>query len=281
MSNLEGLAGTSPDADTEDSSWTLADWVGLQDSEPSQTESSDLGEGAIGRSAHLPSDSPHDLSSLSSETPAEALLFTNDFTGFTPDESSPPGHDHPSSIEPPPPASDGTPLNLADELLESTIIDWFASVNAEPAVTPESTQDTTAPQQAEAETELDLMFDRFDASTWASEPPPAQSEQDSLFDWQAQATSEDDDNAEAFTLEGLGNLFEGVPPVAPPSRQPRSDTDTQSVTIDSMFGDDAFGENTSSPVANPEAASHPPQNPTPSQAQGTEKKKFSLGEPPN
>lgn len=138
--------------------------------------------------------------------------------------------DQPSS-----PVDSDPQRSTADELLESTIEDWFAAVESEPVVTPEAPRTAIPDPQPTA--------------------PPAQStETDDLFEWGGDQTDANA-NADAFTLMGVDSLFEGTRPSL-------SDTETQNITVEDVFGEVA-----------PLTDSSLPDHPDPDSASSDSKKK--------
>ncbi|GAB4385642.1 MAG: hypothetical protein Kow00121_50810 [Elainellaceae cyanobacterium] len=207
LSNLEDRSNEP--LSVAESEWTLADWAELQ-SNPAPAADSEFGWEDEGSALSPTSDASLDDCSL------EDLLFTDDFAGSAPQRSAPGSKEEmveaetTSATGTPPPASESK-FAAANELLESTIEDWFATVDTEPTVTPE------APKQAESQSQS--------ATNDAS-----------LFDWGGDSDAAETD-ANAFTLEGLDSLFEGVPPTEPTPRPHLSGTDTQTITINDVFGD--------------------------------------------
>ncbi|WP_416669169.1 hypothetical protein [Egbenema bharatensis] len=208
--DLFNLEDTPPAVEVTESSWTLADWTEAVDASPPP------GTGAAGTNAAGTAPEPDAIQPFQasdwtdgrldhpptrlSNLAIEQLLFTDRFAG---DSSSHPPIDSARELKRDPatdPANNPAPSSpsqpgtqestlASDADLGTTIEDWFANVDADPVVTPESSQQEPTAQNSETNT---------------------------------------------FTLDGLDSLFEGVP-TAPPPRQP-SETDTQRITIDDVFG---------------------------------------------
>jgi len=136
------------------------------------------------------------------EMTAEDLLFVDELGEFAAglgDQSDNQGV--PETVQSPEQTEDSeNPTDAVDDaadndLLSSTIQDWFSAVEPHPSALSESSHDRSG--------------------------------ESSIGE-----TGEPEDNLNAFTLDGLDSLFEGVPSIDAP---PPSGTDTQTVTVDNIF----------------------------------------------
>jgi hypothetical protein len=229
--DLFNLEGTTRSAEVTESSWTLADWTEAVDasSDPGTDPGTDPARDTtqpFQASDWTDGIDTHPPTQLSNQA-IEQLLFTDSFAGYS---SSHPPIDPTLNPTPDPTLDPATPSSSQageaaianNEEAGTTIEDWFANVDAEPVVTPETSL-------------------------------------------QEESTAQSGPNT--FTLDGLDSLFEGVP-AAPPPRQP-SETDTQRITVDDVFGEFDQSPQTGSPPQDSTSAQTSPRTAD----RGVEKKK--------
>lgn len=242
--NLEDAPSADLTDAAEQTAWTASDWQDSPVVEPASPT-----EGIEWSLTDIPSillSQP-----FSGQMTAEDLLLIDGLLDDDP-EADP---DPPAQQFPPSPDLEAQSDEPADALLESTLEDWFSAVEAQPSVTPPTRSDP--PNTAATPSSTSLTPEEFAA--------------DVVPDGDADANAADldeTDSLNAFTLDGLDSLFEGVPSIdAAPSA-----TDTQTVTVDDVFGD--WGNAAGPPASERD---RPPDQPLPS-SQRPQKKKFGSSE---
>ncbi|NJO39738.1 MAG: hypothetical protein HC865_03370 [Cyanobacteria bacterium RU_5_0] len=253
--DLSSLEGADADAMslsvTDDGDWALADWEESQPIESSPVDQLQVAGQEIASDSGVTSSVDAATINSVDATTIEALLFSDEFIGLTPTDENIPDQtvsdqneeeeeeeleapDAPDWIDRPEDlfATELTPeaernRRVADEIVEATLEDLFAFVDAEPAVTPESAKDQVGDSEPANSTTLESLF-----------PPISDNQPDQPFEFSWQPTEPPapaEEDADAFTLDGLDSLFEGVPSIEPPPRDRSSEIDTQRFTLENIF----------------------------------------------
>ena len=220
LSNLEG--GNPPGEVTQ--GWTLADWTEAVErsqppNPPEASEPQETSEPQIFQTSDWTVDADPDAASASQASPLsiEEWLFSDRFANNIPtDPSFADPFEGEQTANPDSPGS--------NDVMESTLEDWFADVEADPAVTPEAAKNDVQ---------------REHSALGGREVAPS------------------NENDSTFTLDGLESLFEGTAP--PPPRKP-SETDTQRITIDDAFSDFSNSSNSPPPEDDEPHSSFPPSH---------------------
>ncbi|HEY9661206.1 MAG TPA: hypothetical protein V6C65_22360, partial [Allocoleopsis sp.] len=211
LSNLEATRDTSSTSGAE-SGWQLDDWLAQS------ADTTDLAPA---------NNEPTSLQPAVPDITIEDLLFGEDLDSVVVEPSAINSFAAIESLDQP--AASTPEFKTANELLESTIEDWFASVEAESAVRPDEERSGEAGSGR-------ARSDRFPLSN------PETDTNSDLFAWYEQATGKKmEEGTNAFTLDGLDDLFEGVPPLgASPSAENQEEPSGSSsdLTIDTAFGGD-------------------------------------------